>query len=303
MFRKSLEGPLYSPSLCIAIFRFCNYNDVAMNKKKNKKNKNILLTLLTLIFALVFAFSLFKLTSILLKYRREKAVNMQLVELLLPDDDTASSEGGEAQGGDGEPQVLTRYTALFETNNEMIGWIEIPGTQANGPVVQSPKTNREKYLRLDFFGKQSDSGTFFLDSDCDLENSDNLIIHGHRMNNGTMFGDLNKYKDEDFWREHPSFSFDTIYKKQTWEVVAACYTKLPVIYPDKPPEEQEYNYTAFINAADEEEYNKYISFIREHMLYDTGIIPKYGEDRLLTLSTCKRYDYYGRFIVVARLVK
>ncbi|NMD44053.1 MAG: class B sortase, partial [Clostridiales bacterium] len=214
-----------------------------MKNKKTKKNNNILFTALTVIFALIFVFSLFKLTSLLLQYKREKAVNQQLVELLRPDDDIAPPAGGESQTAEGEPQMLERYKALYETNGEMIGWIEIPGTQANGPVVQSPPENREKYLRLDFFGKSSNSGTFFLDSNCDLENSDNLIIHGHRMNNGTMFGELNKYRDEAFWRKHPTFSFDTLYKKQTWEVVAACNMKLPMINIDKSPEEQEYNYT------------------------------------------------------------
>lgn len=287
----------------IAFSRFCNYNILDMEKEKTKKKNNIVFTALTVIFALIFVFSLFKFTSLLLQYRREKAVNQQLVELLRPDDDIAPSAGGESQTAEGEPQILERYKALYETNGEMIGWIEIPGTQANGPVVQSPPENREKYLRLDFFGKSSNSGTFFLDSNCDLENSDNLIIHGHRMNNGTMFGELNKYRDEAFWREHPTFSFDTLYKKQTWEVVAACNMKLPMINIDKSPEEQEYNYTVFVNAANEDEYKAYVNFVREHMIFETGIIPQYGEDRLITLSTCKKGDYSSRFIVVARLLK
>ncbi len=271
--------------------------------KEKKTKNNIIFTALTIVFALIFLFSLYKLTSLLLQYNKEKAVNQQLLELLCPDDGIAPPKEGDTAEGEGEKQILERYKALFETNREMVGWLEIPGTQANGPVVQSPPENREKYLRLDFFGKSSISGTFFLDSNCDIENSDNLIIHGHRMNNGTMFGELIKYKDEAFWQENPTFTFDTLYKKQTWEVIAACNTRVPMIYPDKPPEEQDYNYMAFVNAASEEEYNTYINFIREHMIFETGIIPKYGEDRLITLSTCKKNDYYGRFVVVARLVK
>lgn len=272
-------------------------------KEKNNKKNNRIFTVLTVVFALVFVFSLFKLTELMLEYRREKAVNRQLIELINHDKGVASENKGESASHEYDKQMLKRYKKLFETNNEMIGWIEIPGTQANGPVMQSPASNREKYLRLDFFGNESISGTFFMDSNCDVENSDNLIIHGHRMNNGTMFGELNKYKDEEFWREHTTFTFDTLYKKQTWEVVAACDTRVPTIDPEKKPEEQDYNYLAFYDASSEEEYDAYISFIREHMIYDTGIIPKYGEDRLLTLSTCKKNDYYGRFIVVARLLK
>lgn len=276
------------------------------SKKSKKKNNNIVFTILTAVCVLIFVFSLYKLTSLMLQYGKEKAVNRRLVELLRPDDGPASSSGdggAQQQTEGGERQVLERYKSLYAMNNEMVGWIEIPGTQANGPVVQSPVKNEQKYLRLDFFGKEAISGTFFLDSHCDVENSDNLIVYGHRMNNGTMFGELNKYRDEAFWREHRTFTFDTLYKKQTWEVIAACNTQVPMINLDKPPEEQEYNYTAFINAADEDEYNTYVNFMRERMIYDTGIIPKYGEDRLLTLSTCKKNDYYGRFVIVGRLAK
>ena len=103
--------------------------------------------------------------------------------------------------------------ALFNQNSDCIGWIYIPGTAINYPVMHTP-SNPQKYLRRDFYGNYSQSGVPFLDSRCNLK-STNLIIYGHNMRNGTMFSDVKNYANAAFRKAHPVIEFETangIYK-------------------------------------------------------------------------------------------
>ena len=103
--------------------------------------------------------------------------------------------------------------ALFNQNSDCIGWIYIPGTAINYPVMHTP-ANPQKYLRRDFYGNYSQSGVPFLDSRCNLK-STNLIIYGHNMRNGTMFSDVKNYANAAFRKAHPVIEFETangIYK-------------------------------------------------------------------------------------------
>ena len=96
---------------------------------------------------------------------------------------------------------------LFERNAECIGWICIPDTNINYPVMHTPE-NPQKYLRKDFDGQYSQSGVPFLDARCDAENG-TAIIYGHNMKNGTQFSDLKNYLNADFRESHPVIEFET----------------------------------------------------------------------------------------------
>ena len=97
--------------------------------------------------------------------------------------------------------------ALFKLNGECIGWIYIPGTSVNYPVMHTPD-NQQKYLRRDFYGNYSQSGVPFLDARCNLTDT-NLIIYGHNMRNGTMFSAVKNYVNADFRKAHPLIEFET----------------------------------------------------------------------------------------------
>lgn len=87
---------------------------------------------------------------------------------------------------------------MLSINKDYTGWLNVIGTNINGPVVQG-QTN-DDYLRTDFYGNPSVGGTFFVDESVDLSSDDgNIIIYGHLMNDGTMFADLKKYKDKNFF--------------------------------------------------------------------------------------------------------
>lgn len=175
-------------------------------------------------------------------------------------------------------QVLPLYRALYRQNPDMIGWLRMDGTDIDLPVVQTPGDN-EYYLRRGFDGLYSTGGTLFLDEQCSIDPeapTANWLIYGHNMADGSMFGELTRYREETFYKKHPTFTFDTIYETGTWQVVAALDTSLGA---DALP------YYTFFDADTPSEWQQRVDAILDLALYDTGVTPEYGQ-QLLTLSTC-----------------
>lgn len=109
---------------------------------------------------------------------------------------------GQMTNEKNERGILTEYAALFEQNNDMAGWITIEGTPINYPVMFTPE-QPDFYLKHGFDKEYSAYGVPFIGENCTLlPRSDNLIIYGHHMKNGTMFAALTDYKDEDFYEKH-----------------------------------------------------------------------------------------------------
>ena len=137
---------------------------------------------------------------------------------------------------------------------------------------------------------------WYVQEDCDvLKPSDNLVIYGHHMNNGSMFADFEKFKDEDFWRGHKTIAFHTLTEKNEYEILAVFKT---VVYTDSP---EAFKYYRFTDAQSPEEFDAYIDKCKELSLYDTGVSAEYG-DKLITLSTCEYSRTNGRIVVVAKKV-
>ena len=119
------------------------------------------------------------------------------------------------------------------------------------------------------------------------------MIYGHHMNNGTMFTDLCKYENEDFYREHKTIHFDTLSGFGEYEIVAVFKT---VAYS-----EQGFKYYHFTRSESAEDFDDYIAQCKALSLYDTGVTAEYG-DRLITLSTCEYSRKNGRMVVVAKRI-
>lgn len=175
---------------------------------------------------------------------------------------------------------------LKKRNSDVIGYLEIPDTTISYPVMQT-KEEPDFYLNHDIDKNCSFYGTPYLSAYCDLEKSDNLIIYGHNINGGRMFGALTQYKDESFYQKHKNIYFITEGKRK-YEIFA-------VISVNK----YSFPYWRFVMAQDEADYDEFINKVKQYSLYDTGITPKYG-DKLITLSTCdnsRGHDH--RFVVFA----
>lgn len=190
-------------------------------------------------------------------------------------------------------RVLPQYQTLYEENPDLVGWLRMEGTGIDLPVVQTPGDN-EYYLRRGFDGLYATGGTLFLDEQCSLDPkapTANWLIYGHNMADGSMFGHLTRYREEDFYRQHPTFTFDTLYESGTWQVVAALDTTLGA---------NPLPYYTFFDAHTKLEWEKRVNAILDLSLYDTGVVPEYGQ-QLLTLSTCgdTRLNTDTRFALLA----
>ena len=193
------------------------------------------------------------------------------------------------------PEVLDKYKDLYNSNKRLIGWLKIDDTKIDYPVMQT--TNNEYFLTHNFEQQSDRNGALFLDKDCDvLEPSTNLIIYGHHMKSGNMFGTLDKYSSEDFYKEHPVIQFDSIYEKGTYEVMYVFRSR---IYSE---EDVVFKYYQFIDALSQQEFDSNMQEMAAMSLYDTGVTASYG-DHLLTLSTCDYYVNDGRFVVVAKRIE
>ncbi len=189
-----------------------------------------------------------------------------------------------------EPVILPEYLPFYELNNDMVGWITVPDTKINYPVMQTPM-HKDYYLKRNFDKMSSDWGAIYAREVCDINRpSDNVTLYGHHMKDGSMFAGLDKYKKESFWKDHQTFSFDTLYEHHTYRIWA--------VFKTSGNYGEGFAYHQFSEAESQEEFDQYVSTIQSMAFYDTGITPEYG-DKLLCLSTCEYTLNNGRFVVMA----
>lgn len=191
------------------------------------------------------------------------------------------------------PVILPELAEIYGDNPDLAGWITIEGTDVDYPVMYTPD-DEEKYLYKNIDGNFDANGLPFIDDGCSMEpESDNIIIYGHNMINGDMFAPLMDYAYEEYWEEHPTIRFSTLYERREYEIVAAFEDRVYYKYEDC------FKFYQFIDAADEAHFQEAISYFKENALYDTGVTAEYG-DRLITLVTCSPHEENGRFVIVAR---
>lgn len=213
------------------------------------------------------------------------------------EDSETQTEEDSAQTGSGIPgeegghTILKKYTDLYRENRDAAGWLSVEGTRIDYPVMQCE--DDEYYLHHDFYGEESKRGCLYVRDKANLEDGTNFVIYGHNMRDGSMFGDLDLYGEEEFYKEHPLISFDTLYEERTYEIVAAFPSQ---VYNE---DAEEFKYYQFYEAETEEEFNEFYENIKALSLYDTGVSAEYG-DTFLTLSTCAYHVNDGRFVVVGR---
>lgn len=189
--------------------------------------------------------------------------------------------------------VYTEYVSLYEENNDFVGWLHIDNTNIDYPVMCTPE-DPEYYLHRAFDRSDSQGGTPFISKDSTID-SDFYIIYGHNMKNDTMFGTLDYYTKKSFWEANPRFSFTTVTEQREYEVFAALKTRV------LRKNETGYRYYFQVGDLTEDAFDVLIDWFRQNALYDTGIIPTYGE-QIVVLSTCSYHEENGRFIIVARRV-
>lgn len=242
----------------------------------------------------LLSISIYFLMGMYLQEKKDDQVMDRVQELFeLTQSDDAKADISADSTEEGNTTVNEGLLAIHAENEDCIGWIRIDGTAIDYPVMHRPQ-EKEYYLHRDFYGENSANGSLYLAENCEPDASDNLIIYGHHMNSGKMFADLEKYKSNEFYEEHPMIQYSTLHGDETYQIVAAFSTP---VYTG-----QDFAYYDFIKAANEAEYDAYISACRSRSYYDTGVQAVFGE-KLLTLSTCEYSQQNGRMVVVAKKTK
>lgn len=190
-----------------------------------------------------------------------------------------------------QAQRAAGYAALGQHNPDYAAWLQIPGTQIDYPVMYTPE-QPEHYLYRAFDGTESASGTPFIGAGADVD-SDCLIIYGHNMKSGTMFGELDAYRDASFWAAHPRLTLYVGAEARSYAVFAAVQTR--VLYTD----ETGFRYYYAAGSQTEDSFRALTGWLAENALYATDGAPAYGE-QILLLSTCSYHTEEGRFVVAAR---
>lgn len=238
---------------------------------------------LTISLVLVFVISITVIGIKRLDYHNgaEDYFNAQLVAGLstmpreLPEEAEETDFWAEALAG-------TDLVSLRAVNPEVIGWIAIPETELSYPVLQAE--DNKYYLNHTWNNDQSSVGSIFME--CQISpnmRSFNTIIYGHKMRNGSMFGNLLNYDDIEYWREHPSIYVVTDEGVCRYDIFAAYEVGVrEIVYR--------------ININSEKRRSDFIQFCLENSAIDTGIVPTV-QDKVLTLSTCTGRGHSTRFVV------
>lgn len=191
-----------------------------------------------------------------------------------------------------EPVILKKYQDLYEKNQDMVGWLSIEGMQIDYPVMRCE--DGEYYLHHDFYGEEDKYGCLFVKEEADVDTpGTNFIIYGHNMKDGSMFGDLDLYREEEFFREHREISFDTLYEERTYEIMAVFLSQ---VYEN---DQDVFKYYQFYEAKTPEEFDTFYENVKKLSFYNTEVEAAYG-DTFLTLSTCTYHVEDGRLVIVAK---
>lgn len=192
--------------------------------------------------------------------------------------------------------VENPYRDSFLANEDMAAWLKIPDTNIDYPVMWTPG-DENYYLYRAFDKSHNRNGCLILDTDSSVNPlTTNLIIHGHNMESGAMFGTLLKYEDESYYQEHKNITLYTKECQRNYEVIAVfrsqVYKKTQTVF----------KFYKFFQAENQEEFDDFYDNIMALSIYDTGVTAEFG-DHFLTLSTCAYHVDRGRFVVVAKEIE
>lgn len=221
------------------------------------------------------------------------------IEAVLPE--PAPETQTDAAAPEEKVTVPAEYAEYYAQNSDFVGWIKIDGTKVDYPVVQAD--NNSYYLNHNFEKEYEGRGSIYMDKDCSAETLDtNTVLYGHNWLDTTMFSQLVKYSDFDFYKEHPVIEFNTRFEMHKWKIFAVFITTASASEDNGYVFNYIYPYMGGVN------YEGYMQELQKRSLYDTGVDVN-EDDKLLTLSTCTREvdtdDHRAdcRIVIVARMVR
>lgn len=200
-----------------------------------------------------------------------------------------------------DAQATAALTGKFDTlrvqNKDICGWLTIPGTNIDYPVVSATKENTDYYLSHNIDGKDDKNGSLFIDYRTELTTSSKaLVINGHNMKStGLMFHELTKYNKLDFYQQNPTFTFDTIYDDGTWKIFSVFKTNNNANHGER------FNY--FRDEFDSDtDFLDYVYELELRSIYQCPVDIN-EDDSLLLLSTCTYEMDDMRLVIAARKLR
>ena len=265
--------------------------------KEKKKKKNIPFIISAILFVSAGIGMCFYLLS--LKKQEEEFEELRSKITVSTDMEGDGSESSAAQGLDyyliDGVVVQKEFKDLYLENSDTIGWVKAEDTTIDYPVVFK-KGDEEYYSHKNFNKEYSFNGCIFGGGATDIVTpSENIIIYGHHIVGKRMFGALDFYEDEQYYKNHKYITFDTLRQTGKYEVIAVFRTKI------NTGDKKAFQYYEYTNMG-KKDFNEYIENIKKLTPYNIPTTAEYG-DQLLTLSTCAYHTSNGRFVVVAKRIE
>ncbi|MEF9992672.1 MAG: class B sortase [Romboutsia sp.] len=177
------------------------------------------------------------------------------------------------------------YNNLVDINPDFKFWIEVENTNINYPVLQS--YNNKFYLNRDIYKNYLSSGSIFMDYRNDFEKDSNIIIYGHNMKNKTMFENLEKFKEKDFFYDDNKIKIITSDKEYVYEVFSVYFI------------DASYDYLVPRFDTDED-FEKYLDEVKKRSIFESDVKIS-SSDKIITLSTCSYEGKNTRTVINGKL--
>lgn len=267
--------------------------------KKRITFKSVLSVTAALLLVAVLCWSLYQALIIYLPQMQEKGryedlrARLETVAAPAPGDEEPAD--GDGSGGAASDLPYYDYSSLSQSNSDFQGWLRIPDTDIDYPVMKSSEDDPEYYLHRDFDRNYSFSGAMFIGGGCGAD-SDVFIIYGHNMNNGTMFGTLDDYKSDEFAAAHSDIILDTLTERRVYRVFASFESKV-----FEEPTDSFVYYDA-VGDRTKADYADIVQSIKDLSGIRIMSEPTYPQ-QILFLSTCSYHTEQGRFVVAAYRVR
>ncbi len=248
--------------------------------------KKVPLMLLTLAFLAIMLFSAWQLFGIFFEYHQGESTYDDLSQYAVTPAPTPEPAPEATPTPDDTVWPEVDFDALKAINDDVVAWIYLEDTHINYPVVQG--SNNEYYLNRLYNGKQNGAGSIFMDFRNSGKFTDrNSILYGHRMNNGTMFANLSKYSNQEFFDSHPYVLIITPDAKYKAEVFSAYIANT--------------TYSSWDTVFDgDRDYLNWLESLQSRSYFNRNV-EFTGDSRIVTLSTCTYEFEDARFVVHAVL--
>jgi sortase B len=268
------------------------------NEPKKKRKVWVWLWVLLLLVAVIFGVSLFMiLREVVFLPAQSDSLNDELRTIARAEETASKNDDDEKTDTERDP--LVDFKALLEVNSDIVGWIQVPNTVIDYPVLQSSEDDPEYYLYRDYKRQDTKYGSVFLNSlnsvDLSKRNSKCMTLYGHHMNDGRMFAAILQFADLDFYCTTPTFSFDTTESTGDWKVISVFKTNI------RSDQGEVFEYVR-PDFADDDDFLNFVYQVRIRSIINTPVTVN-EDDQLVVLSTCSyEYDDF-RTVVVARKVR